>query len=117
LRVAVASRNGIFVDEHFGHATRFEICELAGWPPRLVEVRHNEAACGAAWRADGVDPMQASAALVADCKAVLVVQIGDCGVARLAEHHILPFETEDKVEVALRLLAESADLYAHGPVP
>jgi len=59
--------------------------------------------------------MEASAALVADCKAVLVAQIGDRAVKRLAGHGILAFETDDAVYVALRLLAESPHLPAPEP--
>jgi hypothetical protein len=60
------------VDEHFGHAVRFEIWELTEGLPRLVEVRRNKPACVAGWQPGAVDPMEASARPVADCKALLV---------------------------------------------
>jgi len=116
VRVAVAKGTGVAVDEHFGHATRFEIWELAEGAPRLVEVRRNTPACGAGWQPGAVDPMEASARLVADCRAVLITQIGDCGVARLEEQKILPFETDDTVADALRQLAERPELFADGQV-
>ncbi len=60
--------------------------------------------------------MEASARLVADCKAVLVTQIGDCGVARLEEQNILPFEADDIVADALRQLADRPELFVPVPV-
>ena len=120
MRVAVASTDGSRVDAHFGQATRFEIWELTGGeltggPPRRLEVRRNAPACGVTEWKGGVDPMEASAALVADCQAVLVAQIGDCGVARLSERGILAFETDDTVEFALQQLAESPHVLAAEP--
>ncbi len=112
VRVAVATGNGIAVDEHFGQATRFKTWELAAGAPRLVEVRRNTPACGAGWQLGMVDPMEASARLVADCRAVLVSQIGDCGVVGLEEQNILPFETGDTVADGLRQLAARPDLFA-----
>ncbi len=114
MRVAVASRDGAAVDAHFGQATRFEIWEITGGTSRQVEVRFSKPGCGCGTPAGprGTDTMREAAALVADCRAVLVARIGDHGVARLAALGILAFETDDTVEVALRLLAESPALFA-----
>ena len=117
MKVAVASRDGAVVDAHFGQATRFEIWELTGGPPRRLEVRHSKPGCGCGTpgQAGRTEPMQAAAALVADCRAVLVARIGNHGVAQLAALGILAFETDDTVEVALQLLAERPELFAPRP--
>ena len=95
----------MLVDQHFGHATQFLICETDPQGFRLVEVRRNEPACGATWAPGSDDPMERSAALVADCQAVLVARIGECGVDRLAERGIEAFELPGPIEAALRRLA------------
>jgi nitrogen fixation protein NifB len=119
MKVAVASHDGRLVDLHFGQATRFEIWELTDGAPHRVEVRTSEPGCGCGTQgqAGGTRPMQEAAALVADCRAVLVARIGDHGVAQLAARGILAFETDDTVEVALRLLSESPELFAPAPAP
>ncbi len=106
MRIAVASGDGMLVDQHFGHATQFLICETGPAGIRLVEVRRNRPACGASWAPGEDDPMERSARLVADCQAVLVAQIGECGVDRLAERGIEAFELPGPIETALRHVTE-----------
>jgi nitrogen fixation protein NifB len=108
MRIAVASGDGMFVDQHFGHATQFLICETNPEGFQLVEVRRNNPACGADWTPGAADPMERSAALVADCRAVLVARIGECGVDRLAERGIEAFEVTGPIQTALRRLAFDA---------
>lgn len=110
-RVAVATGDGVVVTEHFGYATQFQIWDVAGPAPRLLETRRNLPACGAERPASSQrDPMDASVGLVADCRAVVVARIGECGVNRLAALGILAFETEDRVDMALRELFDSGIL-------
>jgi predicted Fe-Mo cluster-binding NifX family protein len=52
--------------------------------------------------------MERSAANVADCQAVLVARIGECGIERLAERGIEAFEVSGPIETALRRLASGA---------
>ena len=110
MRIAVASGDGVVVDQHFGHASRFLIWDLTDGAPRLVETRHNAPACGAGWQPGAADPMQTSVDLVTDCRAVVVAQIGDCAITLLSRRGILAFESTDPVETVLRELAEYPDL-------
>jgi nitrogen fixation protein NifB len=107
MRIAVASGDGMLVDQHFGHATQFLICEADLTGVRLVEVRRNQPACGASWAPGQDDPMERSARLVADCQAVLVARIGECGVDRLAERGIEAYELPGPIETALRQMTEA----------
>jgi nitrogen fixation protein NifB len=110
-KVAIATGDGVAVTEHFGYATQFQIWDFAGTPPRLLETRRNLPACGAdRSTAQQRDPMDVSVELVADCRAVVVARIGECGVNRLTALGILAFETDDAVDTAVRELAESAIL-------
>jgi nitrogen fixation protein NifB len=108
IKVAIATGDGITVTEHFGYATRFQIWDFSNGAPHLLETRTNRPACGAdRSRVERRDPMDVSVDLVADCKAVIVARIGECGVNRLTALGILAFETEDAVETAVRELTES----------
>ncbi|TBW39560.1 dinitrogenase iron-molybdenum cofactor biosynthesis protein [Siculibacillus lacustris] len=107
MAVAVGSRDGRAVTEHFGSAEVFAIWHLGEGAPRLVETRANEAACGHA-----VDPaaaMDRSVELVADCRAVVVTRIGDCALTRLNKLGVLAFESDESVAATL---AELADFFA-----
>jgi nitrogen fixation protein NifB len=110
IRVAIATGDGVAVTEHFGYAKQFHIWDLSEQSPRLIEIRQNLPACGADRSVDRRDPMDVSVDLVADCRAVVVAKIGECGVNRLTELGILAFETDDAVETALRELADSTIL-------
>lgn len=103
LQVAIATRDGVAVTEHFGSAARFDIWRLDGPAPRLIETRRNVAACGHP-DAPG-DAMDASVALVADCRAVVVTRIGECALGRLGQFGILAFEGDDPVADVITELA------------
>jgi nitrogen fixation protein NifB len=105
LRIAVGTSNGVSITEHFGFATEFQIWDVAGAAPRLVETRQNVPACGAKRRTNSVDLMQGSVDAVADCRAVVVARIGECALTRLLALGILAFEANDTVETALREIA------------
>jgi nitrogen fixation protein NifB len=98
----------MLVDQHFGHATQFLICEGTPGGFRLVEVRRNVPACGAGFVPGDDDPMERSASLVADCQAVVVARIGECGIERLAERGIEAFEVSGPIETALQRVASDA---------
>jgi nitrogen fixation protein NifB len=114
-RVAIATGDGVAVTEHFGYATQFQIWDFSGAMPRLVETRRNLPACGADRGGALRDPMDVSVDLVADCRAVVVARIGECGLNRLTELGILAFESDDAVSTAVRELAESSILLEHAP--
>ncbi len=107
IKVAIATGNGVGVTDHFGYALQFQIWDFSSDEPRLLETRRNTPGCGAARGGDGPDPLDLSVDLVADCKAVIVAKIGECGVNRLDALGILAFETDDSVAAAVRELAGS----------
>lgn len=111
IKVAIATGNGVTVTEHFGYATQFQIWNFSDAPPRLLETRTNQPACGPGRREAKREPMDVSVELVADCKAVIVARIGECGIDRLTALGILAFETEDAVDTAVRELADSGLLH------
>ncbi|MDR3176733.1 MAG: nitrogenase cofactor biosynthesis protein NifB [Desulfovibrio sp.] len=114
MRIAVASRSGVVVDQHFGHAERFYIYESDGDLSRLVETRRvggGGASCGMCGeRAEETpDPGRIGRAIsaVSDCQGVLAMRIGDSPSRRLAERGISVFATYENIDKAVREAAIS----------
>jgi predicted Fe-Mo cluster-binding NifX family protein len=104
MRVAVASSDGENVDQHFGHAQRFLIYEVADPDTQLLEVRENAPACSE--DRDGPDdPMLRTVELIADCAVVLVVRAGPCAAELLLAQGIRWIETSASITEGLRRAA------------
>ncbi len=97
-RVAVATRSGGLVDQHFGHARELLVYDVARDGARLVGRRVVEQYCVGG---DGDDDVLAAALrALADCRAVLVAKVGHCprgqlaaaGVEPVTEHAFQPIE-------------------------
>lgn len=75
LRVAVASKEGLAVSEHFGHAKSFYIYEVRGSGCHFIEQREVAHYC----LGGHSDKSALSGILeaVSDCRAVFVAKIGD----------------------------------------
>lgn len=72
LRVAVATREGLRVDLHFGHADVFSVFDVDAEGPRVVETRRvTEHALN-----DDEDPRETIYRMIADCAVLLVAKIG-----------------------------------------
>lgn len=82
-RVAVATKEGLAVSEHFGHAKRFLIYQLENEQYALLEERHVAHYCHGN-TGDQV-AMQDILKTLEDCDAVLVAKIGDGPSAKLAK--------------------------------
>ena len=81
VKVAVATKEGKAVSEHFGHATRFAIYEVTPESVCLLEEREVSHCClggeGDARAMPGI------LAAIRDCRAVLVAKIGDGATEKL----------------------------------
>ncbi len=101
LRVAVATRDGARVDQHFGHATSFRVYEPGPGGARLVEERAVAHYCRGGEGEDDVLP--ATIRALADCRAVLVARIGRCPREELRAAGIEPCEEQayQPIEAAL----------------
>jgi nitrogen fixation protein NifB len=80
--VAVATRGGGLVNEHFGHAGEFLVYDVGRDGASLVGTRRVERYCRGGEGED--DVLEASLRAVADCRAVLVARVGHCPRERLA---------------------------------
>jgi nitrogen fixation protein NifB len=97
-RVAIATKGGGLVDQHFGHARELLVYDVARHGARLVARRTIDRHCAGG---DGDDDALAVALrALADCDAVLVARVGHCprgqlaaaGIAPVTEHAFQPVE-------------------------
>jgi nitrogen fixation protein NifB len=97
-RVAVATRGGGLVDQHFGHAREFLVYDVSRRGARLVGRRSTGRYCTGGEGDD--DLLDVALQALADCQAVLVARIGHCprgqlaaaGVEPVTEHAHQPIE-------------------------
>ena len=82
LRLAVASKEGLAISEHFGHAKVFWIYEVAGDEVHLLEKR--EVAHYCLGNSSSKSAMQQILQTINDCRAVFVARIGDGPIDKLA---------------------------------
>ncbi len=107
--IAVASKSGTEVDQHFGHAERFLIYDCAAGKPQLVKEIPVEKYCS-------YDPnhafrkpqFQAIVEALAGCKAVVTAMIGDYPRQELEKAGMTHVIAEGPIEAAI--------LTAHGQV-
>lgn len=75
VRLAVASKEGQAISEHFGHARRFAVYEVSPTAFRLLEEREVEHYC--LGNSASQSAMAGILETIQDCQAVFVAKIGD----------------------------------------
>jgi MoaA/NifB/PqqE/SkfB family radical SAM enzyme len=112
---AVASKNGMIVDQHFGHAKEFYIYEYSDGEVHLVEKRDVPLYCFGPQHCEGglsvpaidhKDAMDAILKILEGCSGVIAMRIGDAPRNRLAEKGIEVFTTYNYIADAVREAAE-----------
>jgi predicted Fe-Mo cluster-binding NifX family protein len=110
VKVAVATKEGKAVSEHFGHAKRFAVWEVSPQAARLIEEREVEHYClGGEGNATAMPGILAA---IQDCHAVFVAKIGDgpteklraIGVTAVSDYAWEPIEAS-LLDYAKRLAA------------
>ncbi|MDR1157567.1 MAG: dinitrogenase iron-molybdenum cofactor biosynthesis protein [Oscillospiraceae bacterium] len=107
IHIAIATTDGKFVNEHFGRARCFYIVALDKEGHRLVERRAVPPVCDGGMHEDNA--LDAAAALLGDCRAVLVSRIGPPAKRRLEKSGISVFEIGLPIEDALARLRDYYD--------
>jgi predicted Fe-Mo cluster-binding NifX family protein len=105
--IAVASKNGKDIDQHFGHAERFLIFEVEGNSASLVDEKKVERYCS-------MDPdhplrgdiLRAIAAALDGCRALACAQIGQAPLMEMERLGIDVFTVEGPIKPALIDLAK-----------
>jgi nitrogen fixation protein NifB len=100
--VAVTSKHGKLVDQHFGHSSEFLIYQYINHKFILSEVRSVDKYCnGIAQCEDDVEEKQAVIEAIADCDAVLTMRIGRVPQKKLINKGVLVLEYCSTVESGL----------------
>jgi len=101
-KIAVTSRYGKLVDQHFGHAGQFWVYTVSDWKISLGEARKVPKYClGMAECEEKGDRRDEIIKTLSDCDAVLTMRIGDNAKTRLALDGIESIEFCDTVEAGL----------------
>ena len=99
--IAVASREGILINQHLGEASCFYIWEDSGNEYRLVEERK------APERGGGIKRWHQLAKILGDCRAVLVSGVGETPYDILSKSGVKPIEAAGFVEEGVRTVYEN----------
>ncbi|MBW4612947.1 MAG: nitrogenase cofactor biosynthesis protein NifB [Desmonostoc vinosum HA7617-LM4] len=94
--VAVATKGGGLVNQHFGHAKEFQIYEVDGKEVRFISHRKIDQYCQGGYGEEATFEHIMKA--IADCKAVLVSKIGNCPQEKLQQAGIHTVEAYDVIE-------------------
>jgi nitrogen fixation protein NifB len=98
--VAVATKGGGIVNQHFGHAREFMIYEVDANQAKFVGHRKVENYCQGGYGEE--DSLDYIIKTIADCKAVLTSKIGECPKAELQKAGIQIVEAYDVIEKVAR---------------
>ncbi|MGC9528005.1 MAG: NifB/NifX family molybdenum-iron cluster-binding protein [Limnospira sp.] len=98
VRVAIATKGGGLVNQHFGHAREFFIYEVNGEQATLREIREVSPYCHGPEDAPG--DLNTIIRTLSDCEALLVAKIGIGPDDRLREAGIEPVQVYDVIETA-----------------
>ena len=102
MKFAVASKNGMHVDEHFGHAKEFYIYEYKNGEVRFNEKRNIEKYCnGAELCDDREDKIAKILNVISDCDGVIAMRIGESPKRRLKDKGIKTMVTFSNIETAV----------------
>lgn len=102
IRIAVASKTGMTVDQHFGQAEQFYIYESDGDAASYVETRSVSKYCnGTDDCGEKAGRMAGILAAVDDCKGVLALRIGESPLKKLETKGIRVFTLYENVDKAV----------------
>lgn len=105
-KVAVASNDGKYVNQHFGSSPQFLIFELNHQGEyKFLELRENKPACNVDGHTESA--MVTSVKLIADCQAVIASQIGPGAIDVLLDNNVEPYIAPMFIDEALKELVSS----------
>jgi len=99
-RVAIASTDGKFINEHFGRASFFHIIEITDDTYKFVESRDAVACCQQ--QSHNESDFDRVISLLTDCDAILVSRIGWSAAAYLISKGIRVFESPGFIDDVIK---------------
>jgi predicted Fe-Mo cluster-binding NifX family protein len=103
-KIAVASRDGLMSDCHFGQAKRFYIYETRADACNFTEIRETAPICGNCGEADGGGVFAAIPSLLEDCHIIVCARMGPGAVRFLKEKGFRVFEAQGEISAVLNAL-------------
>lgn len=111
LQVAVASKSGMIVDQHFGQVSELYVYEYLNGNAKFLEKRKIDQYCkGVEECEEKEDKISLIIHTIADCDAVIAMRIGDSPRMKLNEKGIKVFTTYDKIEDSVKKVAKELEI-------
>jgi len=108
VRFAVASKNGMIVDTHFGHAKEFYIYDYVDGEVRFIGRRSVDQYCkGVEECGEKEDKIQKIITALDGCNGVIAMRIGEEPKRKLKKKGIIAVNTYDVIEDAVRKAASN----------
>lgn len=98
--VAVATKGGGLVNQHFGHAKEFMIYEISATDAKFVGHRKVADYCHGGYGEDAA--LDGIIGTIADCKAILTAKVGPCPRKKLEQAGLTVVEAYDVIETVAR---------------
>ncbi len=103
LQVAVATKSGSMVDQHFGHVTEFYVYEYVNGSTVFKEKRSVSRYCSGGLECDTQEEkMESIISTISDCNVVIAMRIGDAPKQKLKQKGIKVFTTVDWIETSVK---------------
>lgn len=110
-QVAVATKSGMLVDQHFGQVSEFYVYEYNQGNAVFKEKRSISKYCnGSEECGDKEDKIEAIIKTIADCDAVIAMRIGESPKMKLSQRGIRVFATYDRIEDSVKKVASELSL-------
>ena len=98
-QVAVATKSGMIVDQHFGQVSELYVYEYFNGNAKFIEKRNVDKYCNGSQDCDEKeDKISMIINTISDCDAVIAMRIGDSPKMKLNQKGIRVFTTYDKIE-------------------
>lgn len=105
-QVAVATKSGMIVDQHFGQVSELYVYEYFNGSAKFIEKRTIDKYCDGKPDCDEKeDKISMIINTIADCDAVIAMRIGDSPKMKLKQKGIKVFTTYDKIEDSVKKVA------------
>lgn len=105
-QVAVATKSGMIVDQHFGQVSELYVYEYFNGNAKFIEKRNVDKYCNGNQDCDEKDDkISMIINTIADCDAVIAMRIGDSPKLKLNQKGIRVFTTYDKIEDSVKKVA------------
>ena len=97
MKIAFASKDNIYVNQHFGWCKEFYIYDYENNGLKFLECRKVDKYCNGP-ECEGESKIETIISTLSDCKMVLSMRIGYEPKKKLMNSNIIPIETYDKVQ-------------------